>query len=146
MLELEACWLIKLSLLHRLTMLTFCRTMLLCTLVSSWHATNIQLFQLMPNTAIDCGVTRRQFTVGEATAYDITAESSSSQHAHVPVSPSLVKINPTEKLRSLLSRKRTERSSPIASPLRSTRSPHTKSARTFAEAAKHHSNVSHNMK
>ena len=82
---------------------------------------------------------RRLFsTAGEVTTNENT-ESSSSQHTDVPATPSIVKTNPVEKLHSLLSRKRTERSSPIASSLRSTRSPHTKRARTFAEAAKHHS-------
>ena len=79
--------------------------------------------------------TKRLFSsTGEATTSESTA-SSSSERAHVPA----VKIEPAEKLCSLLSRKRQERSSPIASPLRSTRSPHTKRARTFAEAAKHRS-------
>ena len=55
----------------------------------------------------------------------------------------LVEATPAEKLHFLLSRKHTERSSPITSPLQSTRSPYTKRARTFAEAEKHHSkNVS----
>ena len=58
---------------------------------------------------------------------------------HVPAQPSLVETTPVEKLCSLLSCKCTERSSPIASPMRSTTSPHTKKAHTFAEAAKHHS-------
>ena len=66
-----------------------------------------------------------------------------SMHTHVPAPPSLVEATPTEKLHLLVSRKRTERSSPIASPLRSTRSPYTKRARTSAEAEKHNSkNVS----
>ena len=109
----------------------------------SWHATSIQLVQPMPNTAIHSeqsrAVTRRLFsTAGEATTTE-SIEGSSSLRAHVPTPPSLVEIKPAEKLRLLLSHKRTERSSPIASPLRSTRSPHTKRACTFAEAAKRHS-------
>ena len=64
-------------------------------------------------------------TAGEATTSAITA----SQHAHVPTHPSLVDTTPAEKLRSLLTQKRTECSSAIASPL------HTKRACTFAEAA-----------
>lgn len=108
----------------------------------SWHATSIQLVQPIPDTAVhreQSTATRRLFSsTGEATTSESTA-SSSSERAHVPA----VKIEPTEKLRSLLSQKRQERSSPITSPLRSTRSPHTKRARTFAEAVKHHSqNVS----
>jgi hypothetical protein len=108
----------------------------------SWHATSIQLVQPMPYTAIhteqSTAARRLLSTVGEATASDRTEISSSQQ--------SLAKTTkPAEKLRSLLSRKRQERSSPIASPLRSTRSPHTKRARTFAEAAKHHSKDASNM-
>ena len=93
----------------------------------SWHATSIQLVQPMPNTAIHSeqsrAVTRRLLsTAGEATTSEST-EGSSSQHAHMPAPPSLVE---TKQLCLLLSRKRTECSSPIASPLRSTRSPRTK--------------------
>ena len=40
-----------------------------------------------------------------------SAESSSNQHAHVPALPSLIKTEPAEKLRSLLSCKRQECSS-----------------------------------
>ena len=79
----------------------------------SWHATSIQLVQPMPYTAIHTEqsiAARRLFsTFGEATASDSTEISSSRQ--------TLAKTNPSEKLRSLLSRKRQERSSPIASPL-----------------------------
>ena len=58
---------------------------------------------------------------------------------HVPAQPTLVETPPAKKLCSLLSRKHSERSSLIASPLHSIISPHTKRARTFAEAEKHHS-------
>ena len=110
---------------------------------------SIQLVQPMPDTAlhIEQGTAKRRLfsTAGEATTSGIT-ESSYSQRAHVPALPSLVKIESTEKLHSLLSWKRTERSSPIASSLRSTRSPHTKRAHTFAEGAKHHSKDVSDMK
>ena len=115
----------------------------------SWHAASIQLMpntathseqSPLPNTAIESeqnGAVRRLFsTAGEATASEST-ESSSSQHAHVPAQSSIIS-KPADKLHLLLSRKRTERTNPIASPLRSTRSPRTKRARTFAEAANHH--------
>ncbi len=108
----------------------------------SWHATSIQLVQPMPDTAVHCeqSTAARFFSsTGEVTTSESTESSPTSQCSRVPTQPSLVKTEPSEKLRSLLSRKRQERSSPIASPLRSTRSPHTKRARTFAEAAKHHS-------
>ena len=79
----------------------------------SWHATSVQLVQPMPNTAFHSDqstATRSLFsTAGEATA----SESCSSQCAHVPAPQSLVETEPTEKLRLLLSRKRTERSSPM---------------------------------
>ena len=113
-----------------------------------WHATCIQLVQPIPITAVhseQSRALRRLFnTAGEATDSEST-ESSSSQCAHVPAPPNLVDTEPAVKLRLLLSRKHTERSSPIASPLRSTRSPHTKRACTFAEAAKHHSKVVSDM-
>ena len=108
----------------------------------SWHATSIQLVQPIPSTAVHSvpSIAIRS-TEGESTASD-TTESSSSRHTHAAAPPPLhvFKTEPAEKLRSLLSGKRRERSSPIASPLRTTRSPHTKRARTFAEAKKHHSN------
>ena len=97
----------------------------------SWHATSIQLVQPMPNTACHSEhstATRRLFSAaGEATTSAITA----GQHAHVLTQPSLVETTPAEKLRSLLTQKHTERSSPTASPLRSTRFPHTKRACTL---------------
>lgn len=108
----------------------------------SWHATSIQLVQPMPSTAVHCEpgmATRRHInTVGEATADDST-ESSSSQHAHVAPPLHVANTEPAEKLCSLLSGKRCERTSPVASSLRTTRSPHTKRPCTFAEAKKHHS-------
>ena len=71
----------------------------------SWHAASIQLVQPMPDTAVHRErntATRRLFSsTGEATTSESTA-SSSSKCAHVPA----IKIEPAEKLCSLLSRKR----------------------------------------
>ena len=76
----------------------------------SWHATSIQLVQPMPDTTVhseQSAATRRLFsTVGEATTSSST-EISSRQHTHVK-SLSLVKTEPAEKLRSLISQKRQE--------------------------------------
>ena len=73
----------------------------------SWHVTSIQLVQPMPSTTVyseqkhSCSNKKTLLSTGEATT-GIHIESSSSQHAHVPAQPSLVKTEPTEKLPSLL--------------------------------------------
>ena len=105
----------------------------------SWHATSIQLVQPMPNTVCHSEhstVARRLFSTAGEPITTTTSAIIASQH---PAQPRIVETTPAKKLHSLLIRKRTERSGPIVSPLRSTRSPHTKRARTFSEAAKHHS-------
>ena len=71
---------------------------------------------------------------GEVTSSERT-ECSLPQHMSLPD----LESNLNKRLHLLLSRKRQEHSSPISSPSQSTRSPHSKRARTFAEAQKHKS-------
>ena len=101
----------------------------------SWHATSIQLVQPMPETAVHSaqGIPRRRLftSVGEVS----TSESTEGSSLRGMSQPSL-ESNPGKQLRSVLSRKRQERSSPMSSPTQSTRSPHSKRPRTFAEATK----------
>ena len=109
-------------------MLTFSRVMLLCTLVTSTIVGMPLAFSLFNRclTAVHSEQSMAmRSTVGEATASECT-KSSSSQHTYVQqLLPSLLETKPAEKLCTLLSRKHQERScsSPIASPLWSTRSP-----------------------
>ena len=87
----------------------------------SWHATSIQLVQPKPYDSTGERVRRRLF---DATSFSATISDN--------VAP-----DPLHKLRLLLSRKRQERSSPVASPQQTTRSPLSKKvcrARTFAES------------
>ena len=94
-----------------------------------WHATSIQLVQPMPKTAVHSAQSiprRRLFTsVGEVSSSD-SIESSSLRSMSQPS----IESNPGKQLRSVLSRKRQEHSSPLNSPSQSTRSPHSKRACT----------------
>ena len=96
----------------------------------SWHATSIQLVQPQPLvTSVGERVCRRLFD--SSVRGDINVGTITPQNVLGSL-PS----NPLNRLRTLLSRKRLERSSPVASPQQSTRSPLPKKmcrARTFTE-------------
>ena len=100
----------------------------------SWHATSIQLVQSMPQMAIynDSALTTSMNSEGEISPITSTS-------VPLPSSQALEaegRTDPIKQLHALLSRKRTERSSPTSSPQRLTRSPLVKKlkrGRTFAE-------------
>ena len=87
----------------------------------SWHATSIQLVQSMPQMAIynDSALTTSMNSEGETspiTSTSVPLHSSQALEAEG-------RTDPIKQLHALLSRKRTERSSPTSSPQRLTRSP-----------------------
>ena len=104
----------------------------------SWHGTSIQLVQPRPKAAVhvhnEPNVPRRRLfsTQGEASNSESTVHSLQRGSP-----PPFLETNPNKRLHILLSRKRQERSSPVCSPMQSTRSPRSKRARTFAEALKY---------
>ena len=98
----------------------------------SYHATSIQIVQPQPVEILVGERARRRLFISRAADTNCDNTRHDNNQASFP-------LDPLNRLRNLLSRKRQERSSPLASPQQSTRSPVPKKAcraRTFAEHSK----------